>query len=436
MAKNPPVNESLTVCLIREGSLGAYRVLGLILWPLLTGYWLWKSRFDPDYRRHWAERFGGTGRRDDHPLWIHAVSVGEYRASQKLLDALSHDFPLHLTVTTPTARRLAEGHSPLSYAPLDSDWAIHRFLDRVRPRGLVLIETELWPLWLRECERRNLPIFLINGRLSARSARRYAHTKWLWQGWLRNVVIGAQNRSSARRFRLLGAKNVEITGNLKYDGLSIPFQAGRNFREKWGNQRPVWLFASIHPAEWQILHPGLLRLFRKFSDLLVIIVPRHPVKMVDLIKNSLPDEIKCIRRTVGQIDRETQILLVDTIGELPIFFAASDGALIGGSLCDHGGQNPLEGAACGIPLLMGPSRHNFPDICQNLLRMGILRTVNGDNWADFAIECLQTPYCHTDRIMAAEQGLLRQQGATARNYDLICRTMDQAHRWSCTNNCS
>ncbi len=407
-----------------KGLSAIYRVLGYGLWPVGLAVQLWRDARRGSrgaaLKRALAERLGWVSPRDDRPWWIHAVSVGEYRAVTPLLMALGADQPIQLTVGTATARRLAGDRWPTSYAPVDQAEVIARFLRRVRPRALVLVETELWPGWLLACRAAGIPVYLANGRLSARSARRYAWGGHWRRALLASVAVAAQNRASARRFRALGAKNVWVSGNLKYDA-ALPHDAqgaaarGQAWRRRWGAERPVWLLASVHRAEWPLLAPALPALWARFPDLLMMIAPRHPEQWRDFRPFAADSAPNClVYRSQSLPDERTRLFIVDSLGELADFYAASDGAWIGGSFVNHGGQNPLEGAVAGIPLLMGPSHHNFPDIGRDLARVGALQWVIPANWGDKVQYCLENPEISRQRGEQGRQWVHSQQGASQR----------------------
>lgn len=337
------------------------------------------------YRQRWWERLGylaalpETGAR----IWVHAVSVGEVQVASVLIRALRRHHPglgVVLTTTTPTgattAARLLGSAVLHRYLPLDLPGAMTRFLERVRPRYAVLIETELWPNLLHCCKRRGIPVVLANARLSPRSYARYRGVPGLSAEMLANIrVIAAQSGRDAERFIALGATpgHVIVAGNLKFDA-ELPeglLEAARDLRAQMAPGRPVWIAASTHEGE----EARVLRAFESVRDIdpraLLLLAPRHPERCDAVHALCRARGFKVTRRGAGMgLPVAGEVFLIDTLGELPLFYACSDVAFVGGSLVTVGGHNPLEPAAVGVPVLTGPCFFNFAPIFEALLAAG------------------------------------------------------------------
>jgi 3-deoxy-D-manno-octulosonic-acid transferase len=337
----------------------------------------------PAYLRRWGERFGYFPARLDRPsLWIHAVSVGEAISAFPLVERLkaSHpDLAVVVTTTTPTgSARVTDrfaGSVWHGYLPYDLPSMVRRFLDRIRPQVAIVMETEIWPNLYAACNGRGIPILLVNARLSARSAAGYRRIRRLVSETLRHVTtVAAQTEADARRFIALGARPecVRVAGNIKFDvepSTTLREQAAA-LRESWGvgDGRTVWIAASTHEGEEEQILGALLRL--EAGRPLLVLVPRHPERFDRVASLCESRSLRVARRTQSQPPAGFDVFLGDTMGELPLFYAASDVAFVGGSLVAAGGHNLLEPAALGLPILFGPYVSNFEEISRQLLTAG------------------------------------------------------------------
>lgn len=339
-------------------------VLAASLPLVLLRLW-WRGRREAGYRESIGERFGRYDERFDGKLvWIHAVSVGEVRAAAPLVQRLRDALPDHqvlLTCMTAAGRatiRQVYGESVLGvYLPYDFPSTMRRFLEHFRPRFGVIMETELWPNLLAACAAHRVPMLLANARMSERSARGYARWAALTGPGLRSLAaVLAQSEADALRLRELGARNVEVAGNLKFDvAFDQPrFDAGRAWRERVG--RPVLLLASTREGEERLLLDVLPEWDGK---LLVVVVPRHPQRF---------DEVAALaqsRRSAGMLPAGAdRVHLGDTMGEMFFYYAACDVAIVGGSFKPLGGQNLIEALACGAPVVTGPHMFNFAEVAR------------------------------------------------------------------------
>jgi 3-deoxy-D-manno-octulosonic-acid transferase len=350
----------------------AMRLLYIVLLHLVTPLVLlrlwWKGRLQPEYRQRIAERFGFVPAAPV-AVWVHAVSVGESLAAMPLIEALIRrhgEGQVWVTTTTPTgsARVSAALGARVrhSYVPYDLPGAVARFLDRARPRQVVVMETELWPVLFRAIRRRGVPLFIANARLSPRSFRGYSRLRGAIAGVLGDCTgVAAQSEADAQRFRALGAPRVSVMGNIKFD-MSVPealLRRGRDFRERLGAARPVWIAASTHEGEEQAALEAQRALLQELPEAALILVPRHPQRFDEVARLVERAGLRQARRSAGEPDAATQVWLGDSMGEMPAYFAAADIAFVGGSLAPVGGHNVLEPAALGLPVLFGPHMHNF-----------------------------------------------------------------------------
>ncbi len=347
-----------------------YTLLLYLITPLVLLRLLWKSRLQPEYRQRIGERFGLVPAAPDGvAVWVHAVSVGESLAALPLIEALirAHgEGRVWVTTTTPTgsARVSAALGARVrhSYAPYDLPGAVARFLERARPRQVVIMETELWPNLFRAIRRAGLPLFVANARLSPRSFRGYGRLRRSIAGVLADCTeVAAQSQADAQRFRELGAPRVSVMGNIKFD-MSVPeplLRLGHDWKDSLGKERPVWIAASTHEGEEQAALAAHRVLLEILPEAVLILVPRHPQRFAEVAGLLDKSGLRWLRRSQRNPDRQTQVLLGDSMGEMYAYFAAADLAFVGGSLVPVGGHNVLEPAALGLPVLFGPHMHNF-----------------------------------------------------------------------------
>lgn len=400
---------------------------------ILLRLW-WRGRRAPGYRQRWRERFGHVNDRPAKPtIWIHAVSVGETLAATPLIKILLKNhpaIPVWITSTTPTGseRVLANfGNQVLhSYAPYDVPHAVERFIKHARPQLLIIMETELWPNLLHAAAKHAIPTLIVNARLSARSAKGYARIQPLSREMMQNIThMAAQYEDDARRFIALGCppEKITITGNNKFD-IEIPadlLQRGHALRAQWGTDRPIWIAASTHEGEEQIILAAFAQIRKKLPQLLLVLVPRHPERFARVTKLCEEQHYPVVLRSSGlACDEKTAIFIGDTMGELLLFFAASDCAFVGGSLIQQGGHNPLEPAALGIPVCMGPHVFNFAVICEQLKNANALIEVqNATELATCVMELLQNPAKHQAMSEQGKQVVAKNRGALAKQVALI-----------------
>jgi 3-deoxy-D-manno-octulosonic-acid transferase len=366
------------------GGTWSRRLYSWVLWLLLPyiAWHLWaRSRKQPEYLRHVGERFGRYQLQVRRPvIWLHTVSVGETRAAASLVERLLQAYPDHqllLTHTTPTGRAESErlyGEKVWRvYLPYDYPFAVRRFLQSFRPALGVLLETEIWPNLIAACQEQQAPLLLLNARMSEKSARRYgrypALTKQALQGL---ATIAAQTEADAERLRRLGAQQVAVMGNLKFD-IEPPaemLQLGQAFRQRFGVPRKVFLAASTRDGEEALLLDVLGKLEIP-GGLLTVIVPRHPQRFADVAAMLEGRGLAYVRRSgEGQVPTDVSFVLGDSMGEMYAYYAACDVAFIGGSLLPFGGQNLIEACAVGRPVLVGSHTYNFAEAAQAAVEAG------------------------------------------------------------------
>jgi 3-deoxy-D-manno-octulosonic-acid transferase len=414
--------------------------LGVIL---TAPYYLWRLRGNVVSGAGWRERFGSLPAQfqspagDDEPgaLWIHAVSVGETLAVAPLVQELQRRYPgrrIFLSQVTPAGRQASESRLPgvtgRFYLPLDWRWSVERVLARIRPTLLLIVETELWPNLLRASHSSGTRIALVNARLSNRSFQGYR----LARPFMRRVLecvdwIGAQSPEDAERFRYLGAKTdrVAVTGNVKFDGKPpLRGELVRRLETAIGGERgPVVVAASTMPCEETLLLPAWQEIHRQYPKALLILAPRHPARFEKVAQLVASGGRTYVRRTAlapndaalaGQLS-SSEILLLDTIGELAGIFALADLVFMGGSLVATGGHNLVEPAFWSKPILFGPHMENFCDVSALFLHAGAaVQVASASELAAVACDLLRDPQRSRRLGDAAKEILVRESGATER----------------------
>ncbi|MEA3120945.1 MAG: 3-deoxy-D-manno-octulosonic-acid transferase [Paraburkholderia sp.] len=430
-----------------------YRALWWIVAPLAVLRLLLRSRRERGYRRHIGERFGrsrGRSPDDNAPLiWVHAVSVGETRAAQPLIEALIEARPdarILLTHMTPSGRATGEqlfaDRVSRCYLPYDMPHAVRRFLHTWRPSIGLVMETEVWPTLIDECRRADMPLVLTNARMSARSYKRAARfgraTREVFGGFAR---VLAQSPADAQRLTALGAQQVAVLGNLKFDMTTPPELAARGhaWRAAIGS-RPVWVAASTREGEEPLVLDAFDAMATKGA--LLILVPRHPQRFDEVASLVERRGLRCMRRSawggeamaaaaVAQVvdlplPADVDVLLGDSMGELGAYYAASDLAFIGGSLVPLGGQNLIEACAVGVPVLIGPHVFNFSQATADALAAGAALQVSDPSGLARVLDELFANRPQRVAMGAAASAFAeRHRGATARTVKVLMALLGQ-----------
>lgn len=413
-----------------------YRLLLTLIVPFALLRLWWRGRKQPGYRQHIAERFGFIAVPQDRPIiWLHAVSVGETRAAEPLVHALLEQYPTHrilLTHMTPTGRATSislyrDPRISIAYVPYDLTGAVDRFLKRVNPELALLVETEIWPNLILRSRYHGTPVLLINARLSERSARRYGRFKASIQPVLAALnATGAQTPADASRLAALGAHPITVTGNLKFDVRINPdMQAlGRDWRKQLPANRHVWLAASTREGEESIILAAHRLISDRLQDQrpLLVLVPRHPQRFNDVAAETQQAGFAVARRNEGPPSANADVWLGDSMGEMVAYYSMADAAVIGGSLLPFGGQNLIEAAACGTPLVMGPHTYNFQAAAELAESSGAahrLHDANPAHLADAIIALLTDASYQAQTRTAAAHFVGSATGATERTCTLI-----------------
>lgn len=331
-----------------------------------------RSRRNPAYRQRLSERFGFIQLiKKEKSIWVHTVSLGESIAATPLIQALIDQYSTHtlvVTTTTPTGSAHIQKQFGSAvyhcYAPIDLPIIVHRFLKQLRPAIVIILETELWPNWLYQFKKANIPVMIANARLSPRSFARYQRVKRFFKPLLHTIArVATQTKEDHARFQTLGLteKQLTVTGNLKFDQIIPPqcLSDAKKLRAHWPD-RPTLIAASTHAGEETLLLTAFREIQRIFPNAFFILVPRHPERFAAVSNLCQQLKYSVAIRSQNQIPTPTtDIYLADTTGELLTLYAAADVAFVGGSLIAIGGHNLIEPASLGIPIITGPYLDNF-----------------------------------------------------------------------------
>jgi 3-deoxy-D-manno-octulosonic-acid transferase len=423
-----------------------YSLMWWLAMPLVLGRLWWRGRQEAGYRQHWNERLGLYGRRaandEPHTIWVHAVSVGETRAAEPLVDALLKQYPLSrivLTHMTPTGRatgkQLFGKHGARlvqSYLPYDTVSMVRRFIKHFEPRICILMETEVWPTLIAECGRAGVPVVLANARLSERSLRKARKLGSLMTQAARGItLVAAQTEADAERVRSLGVPQVAVTGSIKFDVVvpAVALATGAQLRAQIG-ARPVLLCASTREGEEELILDAFQRALAGAaaalpSDALLLLVPRHPQRF-DAVEQMVAARGMAVQRrgALAQpgavVAPGTQVLLGDSMGEMFAYYSACDLAFIGGSLQPLGGQNLIEAAALGKPVLIGEHTFNFALVTEQAIEAGgALRIASADALMQQAARLLRDAAARTAMGRQAQSFANQHRGATQRTLALL-----------------
>ncbi len=402
-------------------------------------YWVFRAVRDRAYARSFAQRIGARlpAKTEDRPLWIHSVSVGETLAARALISAIhEHEphLPILLSTVTPTGQSVAQRElgrvASTFYFPFDWQFSVRRFLRRIEPRAVVLLESELWPNFLRLCSRRKIPVFVANGRVSTRSLQRYRRARWWARRLLGGVdIIAAQSAEDRRRFIELGAtaERVSVTGNLKFDlgvpsiQLDSPVLSAIRSRLSLNIETPCIVIGSSMVGEEGIFLSAYQRVLDRIPEVRLILAPRHPSRFQKVASLLADSGLSYGRRTdlTDEAGGPTKILLLDTMGELRLVYALASVAVIGGSFSSHGGHNFLEPAALGKAIVFGPDMSNFLEIARLFIHEHAAKRSMVDTLAQDLIQLLTNPKERSALGERAEHLYRQNQGAAANTVRLL-----------------
>ncbi len=413
-----------------------YTGLFSLLLPVILLRLFWRGFKQRAYRQRWRERLGFF--KQTYPagvIWFHAVSVGEAEAAFPLIRRLKKqqpNTPVLVTTTTPTGSARVQAVLADSvchvYFPYDIPVIINRFFQTFKPCMLVVLEKEIWPNLFRQCGKNQIPLLIVNARLSARSARSYRLIPSLVKPALAQVDrILAQTEEDRAHFVEIGAdpEKVEVSGNLKFD-IEIPdtvIEQGRQLKQEWFSSRFVWIIASTHAGEETLFFEQYHALKKSIPELLLLIVPRHPERFDSVWRLAGQYALKTVKRSEKQlINADVDVYLADTMGELKMLYAAADVAFVGGSMVNVGGHNILEPLAIGVPVMFGPNMVNFKQISQNVLQQrAAVQCLSAAEAAEQLLKLYRQP---EERQRMIEQGyrFIRQnQGALAKTFAVLQR---------------
>ncbi len=411
-----------------------YNLLLHLLLPFVYLRLLWRGRTVPTYKQNIEQRFGGHKNLPQHGIMIHAVSLGETLAAQPLVNALLKNyphFPVIITNTTATgaerARALWGDKVTQCYLPYDYSWAMDKFLAHSQPRLIIVMETELWPNLLALAQRKKIPVLLANARLSAKSAEGYSKIQGLMTPMLQALsVLAAQDQDTAQRFLDLGAPatTVQVTGSLKFD-LTLPdnlAERALELKQQWQlDGRPIWVAASTHDGEDEIVLAAFKHIQQQFNNALLMLVPRHPERFDQVAELITKQGFSMARRSQQQaVTPDIEVFLADSMGELLLWLAVADVAFVGGSLVNVGGHNPLEPAALAVPIVTGQTMFNFKQITEILLQAGALKqAANSQELAGVVCDWLNNPEQKQQAGQAALQVVNANKGALAKHLAIV-----------------
>jgi len=409
-----------------------YTVLFYLALPFILARLYWKGRKNPAYTERISERFSWGAKHASHvDVWVHAVSLGEVVASKTLVEQLLVEHQRVLVTTmTPTGsaqvRRQFGERVSHQYVPYDFPWALRRFFMATKPRVGIIMETELWPNMIAEARLCGVTLFLANARISDGAFKAYQPVKYFFKQFLAQFTgILAQSAQDAKRFCALGAPNshVRIMGNMKSDlQISIDgFDALSVFKHSWGEARPVVILGSTHEGEEQHMFSAFRALQQALPRVVLLVAPRHPERFESVYQLACTHGLKTARRSQhASIQHNTEVVVLDCLGELLGFYALSEYAFVGGSWVPVGGHNVLEPMALGVPVFCGTFMHNSKSLCEDLLRARAMLQVES---AEAMVKQIRHLHQNTDereaQIIHATEALKASQGAVARHVEAI-----------------
>ncbi|MDP5146297.1 lipid IV(A) 3-deoxy-D-manno-octulosonic acid transferase [Shewanella sp. ULN5] len=414
-----------------------YSIFLYLLFPLVVMYFAVRAYKSQDYRSRWNERFG-LCKWAKTDVIFHCVSMGETLAAVPLIKKLMVAYPDYrftITTTSPTGSNeviKAFGDSVQHcYLPLDFSYAVKRFLRQTQPKMLIIMETELWPNLLYFADKQQVKLVLANARLSAKSAQKYQDKAWLTKPMLKRLTtLAVQTQTEADRFAALGiaVDKIQVCGSVKFD-LSIDVlkqQQATSLRQQWQRtDAPVWVAGSVHPGEFDAMLNVHKQILAQYSNALLIMAPRHPEQFNLAAITVTQSGLQLARRSMNdEVNEQTQVLLGDTMGELVMLYGAADQAFVGGTLIDNGGHNPLEPAAMGLTVTVGPNHWDFAEITALLEQAGGLKVVaNQDALATTLLHYFADKQAYQQAAQAATNVVEQNRGALDKQFQLIAQQL-------------
>lgn len=395
--------------------------------PLYVLYFLYRSLKQPAYRKHLMERFGFYSKPLHAPLWLHASSLGELKAAAPLLAELRLAHPelaILISCQTPAGRQAAQAlqleNSLCVYLPFDLFWCTQRFLRMFKPRIALIFETEIWPNLFQSVRQADVPLLIINARITERSTRRYQRFGALFsQALTLPDAIVCQSQADADRYIQAGAKPeaVTVSGNIKWD-IEVEHT---NQRPALYQRNPVWVAVSTHDAEEQMVLANHQTVLQAWPDALLLWAPRHPERFEPVHQLALKAGMRVQRRSQQAVpDASCQLFIIDSLGELVHFLPGANVVFVGGSMQNIGGHNVLEPAALGLPVLVGPHTQNFTEVVSMLKNAGgLLQVTDERQLTENLVALLQSPARAEQIGQCARACVLTNRGALQKTKALI-----------------
>jgi 3-deoxy-D-manno-octulosonic-acid transferase len=402
-----------------------YKLIMHLLLPVVFLRMFWRGRKNPAYRLRWKERLGFTDKAVKQVIWVHAVSVGEAEAAAPLISALQQQYPddrILITTTTPTGSDRVQKKYPFAlhtYLPMDVPFAVKRFLCNWQPRVGIIMETEIWPNLILGCQQQEIPVVIANARLSEKSAAGYKRFSNMLKPIFGAIHVAARSVHDSEYFQQLGVSRVDVMGNIKLDAYPDPatIQAAEALRE--GFNRPLWVAASTHRGEDELLLAAHRKLLESGNACTLILVPRHPERFTEVARLIEKQGFSYQRFSNFGSCHDTDVLLGDTMGDLLKFFQLSDLAFIGGSLVETGGHNPYEALLYDAVVLTGPHVFNFTEAYAEREKQQAVVPITAQNLATNLQNLMQHPQQVQTLIKQGQSALSKGQGATAKLMQII-----------------
>lgn len=414
-------------------SLKIYARVAALLAPLAPKLLEKRARRGKENRARMQERLGvpSLPRPGGTLIWLHGASVGETISTLPLVEHLTQlGYAVLVTSGTVTSAAVMEKRLPPGafhqFVPLDAPPFVNQFLAYWRPDAALIAESEIWPNLIAGAHDRNIPVMIVNGRMSERSFQRWQKRPAIIAALLSRIGLClAQSRDDAFRFGALGAPNVQMPGNLKFDGPPPPVDehAFAALSSALAD-RPLWLAASTHRGEEEIILDAHKQIAATLENLVTMIVPRHPERGAEIASLAAAKGLRVARRSAGEMPSGAAIYIADTIGEMGLFYRLAPLVFMGGSLIPHGGQNPIEPAKLGAAILHGPHVFNFSEAIALLDQNDASRQIsNSGDLAQTVVSLLADPASMRAMGQAGRNVMAQQSGATARSVDAVLKAM-------------